>query len=122
LVKGLEYKKFSLKNDVGFYMGDDTSDSIHVYRAYYHDIIQRGGAERVDVSDVQMLRWYHKRVDLRKPTLRFSEFQDAFLELAPHYYHYEGDHRDDTPATIITPDMSTDPELTVAPGPGHQRR
>ena len=61
-------------------------------------------------------RRYHKRVDVRKPTLRFSEFQDAFLELAPHYYHYEGDNYDDTPA-IITPDMSTDPELTVAPGP-----
>jgi hypothetical protein len=49
LEKGLEYKKFSLKNDVGFYMGDDTSDSVHVYRAYHHDIVQRPGAARVDV-------------------------------------------------------------------------
>ena len=106
----MEYKKFSLRNDVGFYMGDDTSDSVHVYRAYYHDIQPRAGAARVDISDVQLLRWFNKRVDVRKPTLHFSEFQDAFLELAPDYYHYEGD-RINHPA-IITPDMSADPELT----------
>eukprot|EP01036_Dinobryon_divergens_P033903 gene33903-biopygen26838 len=70
LEKGIEYKKFSLKNDVGFYMGNDTSDS----------------------------------------------FREAFLELAPHYYHYEGDRFEDNPA-IITPDMSPDPELTAASGP-----
>ena len=97
-------------------MGDDSSDSVHVYRAYYHDIVIRPGAARVDVSDVQLLRWYHKRVDVRKPTLRFSEFQDAFLELAPHYYHYEGDRIEDNPA-IITHEMSPDPALTVAAGP-----
>jgi hypothetical protein len=34
LEKGIEYKKFSLKNDVRFYMGDDTSDSVHVYRSF----------------------------------------------------------------------------------------
>jgi hypothetical protein len=37
--KGIEYKNFSLKNDVRFYMGDDTSDSVHVYRSFYHDIV-----------------------------------------------------------------------------------
>ena len=115
LEKGIEYKKFSLKNDVGFYMGDDSSDSVHVYRAYYHDIISKPGAARVDVSDVQLLRWLHKRADVRKPTLHFNEFREAFLELAPHYYYYEGD-RVDGPA-IITPDMSTDPELSVADHP-----
>jgi hypothetical protein len=85
-----------------------------VYRAYYHDIISKPGAARVDVSDVQ-LRWLHKRADMRKPTLQFNEFRKAFLELAPHYYFYEGD-RVDGPA-IITPDMSTDPELSVADHP-----
>ena len=90
-------------------MGDDTSDSVHVYRSFYHDIVQRSGAARVDVSDVQLMRWYHKRVDVRKPTLHFSEFREAFLELAPQYYAYEGDRYDNDPA-IITPDMSPDPE------------
>jgi hypothetical protein len=91
-------------------MRDDSSDSVHVYRAYYHNIIQNAGAARVDVSDVQMLRW-------RKPTLHFNAFREAFLDLAPHYYYYyyEGD-RVDGPA-IITPDMSVDPELSVADHP-----
>jgi hypothetical protein len=116
LEKGIEYKKFSLKNDVGFYMGDDSSDSVHVYRAYYHDIISKPGAARVDVSDVQLLRWLHKRADVRKPTLHFNGFREAFLELAPHYYHYDDGNRVDGPA-IITPDMSIDPELSVADPP-----
>jgi hypothetical protein len=62
------------------------------------------------------MRWYHKRVDVRKPTLHFSEFREAFLKLAPQYYTYEGDRFEDNPA-IITPDMSPDPELTVATEP-----
>ena len=115
LEKGIEYKKFSLKNDVGFYMGDDTSDSVYVYRAYYHDIQSRPGAARVDVSDVKMLRWLHKRADVRKPTLHFSEFQDAFLELAPHYYHYEGD-RIDHPAGVNRYVVAVD-NLTNLGGP-----
>ena len=68
-------------------MEDDTSDSVYVYCAYYHDTQSRQGATRVDVSDVQLLRWLHKCADVPKPTLHFSEYQDAILELAPQYYH-----------------------------------
>ena len=63
------------------------------------------------MSEVQLLRWYGKRVDVRKPTLHFNEFQEAFLELAPEYYYEDG--KINHPA-IITPDMLPDPELTAA--------
>ena len=94
-------------------MGDSTSDSVYIlYRAFHHDLVERAGAARVDVSEVQLLRWYGKRVDVRKPTLHFNEFRrEAFLELAPHYYFYE-DGKISHPA-IVTPDMLPDPELTA---------
>jgi hypothetical protein len=36
-------------------------------------------------------------------------FKEAFLELAPHYYHYEGDRIEENLA-IITSDISPDPD------------
>lgn len=42
LEKSIERKKFDLKNEVGFYMGDDdlaTKNSVYLYRPFYHDLI-----------------------------------------------------------------------------------
>ena len=85
-------------------MGDDlpTKDSVYIYRPFYHDLYKRAGAARVDVSEIQLLRWYGKRVDVRKPTITFGEFKNAALELLP--VGYEEAEKDESPA-IIAPDL-----------------
>ena len=104
LEKDVERRKFDLKNEVGFYMGDDlpTKDSVYIYRPFYHDLYKRAGAARVDVSEIQLLRWYSKRVDVRKPTITFGEFKNAALELLP--VGYEEAEKYESPA-IIAPDL-----------------
>ena len=53
-----------MKNDIGFYMGDE--DSVKgggsvIYMPYSHSFLSRGNGHRVIISDVQLLRWYSRR-------------------------------------------------------------
>ena len=64
----------------------------------------------MDVSDVQLLRWYGKRVDVRKPTLRFGEIKDALLELVPHYF-------DDGPDKLATASAEHAADATASDAP-----
>ena len=83
--------KFDVRNEVGFYFGDDTltKDAVYIYLPFHHQLVSRAGAERVDVSELQLLRWYGKRVDVRKPTLTFGEVRKGMLELAPEIFEDE---------------------------------
>ena len=83
--------KFDVRNEVGFYFGDDdmTKDAAYIYLPFHHHLVSRAGAERVDVSELQLLRWYGKRVDVRKPTLAFGEVRKGMLELAPEVFEDE---------------------------------
>ena len=66
--------KFDVRNEAGFYFGDDNmaKDAALIYLPFHHQLVSRAGAERVDVSEIQLLRWYGKRIDVRKPTLTFE--------------------------------------------------
>ena len=54
--------KFDVKNDIGFYMGDEDSsvkgDGSVIYMPYSHTFLTpRGNGYRVLISDVQLLQW-----------------------------------------------------------------
>ena len=88
LQEGERKWKFDVRNEVGFYFGDDdmTKDAAFIYLPFHHQLVSRAGAERVDVSEIQLLRWYGKRVDVRKPTLTFGEIRKGMLDLAPDVF------------------------------------
>ena len=83
--------KLDVKNDVGFYFGDhpQTKDSVWLYLPYYHHMLPRAGVQRLNVSELQLLRWYGKRVDVRKPTLTFGEYRKGLLQLVPFTFQEE---------------------------------
>jgi hypothetical protein len=56
---------------------------------YYHYMLPRAGVIRINVSELQLLRWYGKRVDVRKPTLTFGEFRKGLLQLVPFTFQEE---------------------------------
>ena len=77
--------KLDVKNDVGFYFGDhpEMKDGVWMYMPYFHYMLPRAGVTRINVSELQLLRWYGKRIDVRKPTLTFGEFRKGLLQLVP---------------------------------------
>ena len=46
--------EFDVRNEVGFYFGDDnmTKDAALIYVPFHHQLVSRAGAERVDVSEL----------------------------------------------------------------------
>ena len=66
--------KFDVKNDIGFYVGDE--DSVKggsvVYMPYTHNFLTRGNGHRILVSDIQLLQWYSQRRDIRPNPLPYS--------------------------------------------------
>jgi len=112
--------KFDVRNEVGFYFGDDemTKDAAYIYLPFHHQLVSRAGAERVDVSELQLLRWYGKRVDVRKPTLTFGEVRKGLLELAPETFENEDPTSLNTKITEGSDDeqySSDEPESDIDP-------
>ena len=110
--------KFDIRNEVGFYFGDDemTKDAAYIYLPFHHQLVSRAGAERVDVSELQLLRWYGKRVDVRKPTLTFGEVRKGLLELAPETFEDEDPTSSNTKITEGSDDeqySSDEPESDI---------
>lgn len=108
--------KFDLKNEVGFYMGDDkaTKDDVIMYRPFYHDLIRRGGVAKLEVSELQLLRWYGKRVSVRQPTLSFNELRDGMLDLVPYIFI------DDKPNIDLPSEEHDDDDIHHAKPPSEQ--
>ena len=91
LEKHERHGKIDVKNDVGFYFGDhpEMKDGVWMYMPYFHYMLPRAGVTRINVSELQLLRWYGKRVDVRKPTLTFGEFRKGLLQLVPFTFEEE---------------------------------
>ena len=109
--------KFDVKNDIGFYAGDEdsTKGGSVIYMPYTHNFLVRGNGHRVLISDLQLLQWYSRRRDIRRNPLPYSVVKDAVTDLLANR---------ETPATIddntqilITPalDNSGIPVLPLTP-------
>ncbi len=75
--------KFDVKNDIGFYMGDEdgVKGGSIVYMPYTHSTLVRGNGHRVLISDLQLLHWYSRRRDIRRNPLPYSIVADACMDL-----------------------------------------
>ena len=84
LKKHERHGKLDVKNDFGFYFGDhpEMKDGVWMYMPYYHYMLPRAGVIRINVSELQLLRWYGKRVDVSKPTLTFGEFRKRITPIS----------------------------------------
>ena len=75
--------KFDVKNDIGFYVGDE--DSVKggslIYLPYTHNVLTRGNGHRILISDIQLLQWYSQRRDIRRNPLPYSIVKDAVMDL-----------------------------------------
>ncbi len=49
--------KFDVKNDIGFYVGDEDSVKGGSEMPYSHSFLTRGNGHRVLISDIQLLQW-----------------------------------------------------------------
>ena len=75
--------KFDVKNDIGFYVGDEdsTKGGSLIYMPYTHKILTRGGGHRILISDVQLLQWYARRRGITRNPLPYSIVKDAVMDL-----------------------------------------
>ena len=75
--------KFDVKNDIGFYSGDEdsTKGGSLVYMPYTHSFLVRGNGHRVLISDLQLLQWYSRRRDIRRNPLPYGTVKDAIMDL-----------------------------------------
>ena len=75
--------KFDVKNDIGFYVGDE--DSVKggsvIYMPYNHSFLTPGNVHRVVISDIQLLQCYSKRCDIRRNPLPYSIVRNAVMNL-----------------------------------------
>ena len=105
--------KFDVKNDIGFYLGDE--DRIKggnlVYLPYTHSILTRGNSHRILISDQQLLQWYSRGRDIRHSPLPYCIVKTAVLDLLSDRITPAGD--DNSASILITP--LTDSTDTVQP-------
>jgi hypothetical protein len=75
--------KFDVKNDIGFYAGDE--DSVKggsvIYMSYTHNFLTRGNGHRILISDLQLLQWYSQRRDIHRSPLPYSVVHGAVMDL-----------------------------------------
>ena len=109
--------KFDVKNDIGFYMGDEDSikGGTKVYMPYTHSILTRGNGHRVLISDLQLLQWYSKRRDIRRNPTPYSFVRDAVMDLlANRETRATNDHNS---SILITPATTEDGTAIDPPAP-----
>ena len=64
-----------VKNDIGFFMGDE--DGVNGGSIMYMPYLVRGNGHRVLISDLQLLQWYSRRRDIRPNPLPYTFINDA---------------------------------------------
>ena len=76
--------KFDVRNDIAIYVGQEpgTVDTHRVYRPYQHDVVIRGSVNKLEITDLQFLRWFGRRINMRERSLPYSEFKDAVINFS----------------------------------------
>ncbi len=109
--------KFDVKNDIGFYVGDE--DSVKggsvIYMPYNHSFLTRGNGHRVLISDIQLLQWYSKRRDIHRNPLPYSIVHNAVMDLLSN--RETPTFQKDTPQLMITPAIDKDGAVAAPPTP-----
>eukprot|EP01036_Dinobryon_divergens_P061786 gene61786-biopygen27880 len=109
--------KFDVKNDIGFYSGDEgsTKGGSIVYMPYTHSFVVRGNGHRVLISDLQLLQWYSRRRDIRRNPLPYATVKDAIMDLLAN--RETPVQLDSNAQLLITPalDDTGDPILPITP-------
>ena len=74
--------KFDVRNDIAIYVGQEpgTVDTHRVYRPYQHDVVIRGSVNKLEITDLQFLRWFGRRMNMRERSLPYIEFKDAVID------------------------------------------
>ena len=100
--------KFDVKNDIGFYAGNE--DSVKggsvIYMPYTHNFL---------ISDLQLLQWYSQRRDIRRNPLPYSVVNDAVMDLLSN--HETPVERTDFSQLLITPALTNQGDATTPPAP-----
>lgn len=75
--------KFSVRNDIGFYMGDmdGMKGTYKLYNPYEHNIMPKGDTAKINISEVQLLSWYGRRVQMHESTMPYMRVQEALIDL-----------------------------------------
>ena len=73
--------KFDVRNDIAIYVGQEpgTVDTHRVYRPYQHDVVIRGSVNKLEITDLQFLRWFGRRMAMKERNLPLNEFEDAII-------------------------------------------
>jgi len=83
--KELRNWKFDVRNEVGIYVGQPEGSIGHlVYDPYTHKVLERGSVNRIDISDLQFLKWYSRRHTMRESSLPYKIITDAFHSFIPN--------------------------------------
>lgn len=96
--------KFDVKNDIAIYVGQEpgTVDTHRVYRPYQHDVVLRGSVNKLEITDLQFLRWFGRRMTMKERPLPYNEFEDAVI-------HFNDQVSPITPDAILHGDPLTYP-------------
>ena len=75
--------KFDVRNDVGFFLGDEdgVKGSCRIYRPYEHKVTVRADVHRINISELQLLSWYGKRAMVREQSLPYSVVKNAVIDM-----------------------------------------
>ena len=97
--------KFDVRNDVGFFLGDEdgVKGSCRIYRPYEHKVTVRADVHRIHISELQLLAWYGKRAMLREQSLPYKVVKDAVINMLEQ----EGEEE---PLTTVDGNYWTDPD------------
>jgi len=109
--------KFDVKNDIGFYAGDE--DSVKggsvIYMPYTHNFLTRGNGHRILISDLQLLQWYSQRRDIRRNPLPYSIVHGAIMDLLSN--RETSVERTDATQLLVTPAVTDQGTVTDPPAP-----
>lgn len=104
--------KFDVRNDVGFFLGDEdgVKGSCRIYRPYEHKVTVRADVHRINISELQLLSWYGKRAMVREQTLPYKVVKDAVINMLEQEGEENVDTHQNEPRIVVDGNYWTDPE------------
>jgi len=76
--------KFDVRNTLCIYLGQPTGavDSHLIYEPYSHKVIERGSVTKIDISDLDYLRHYGNRFNMREGSTSYQVIDDAIYDFS----------------------------------------